>query len=394
MPTQPETNDNRPVTDLNMEQNDSRNIVRAVLCSQAGATDVGRSAVIAPLVSYGGHDQATRDVPADRIPPHPTGVNETIVVKDGVNQEGPTLLSDCGRVRGVFDHRDGTREIHVSTRATLDEPSIASYEEFSSQYYKMTGGRGVASDEKLQSAFRTYVSSCASSVDQPRNTAPGVWLSAPGREMARWRREVKLEEPIERSVTFRDLLVYIAGFALSNQLVRLDHQFKGHLFEPGHPFYDFKRGQVKAINKLYKTVVKTAQGQILRIHLTTTYTDYGWSDRVPPQLGENQSVSTFAERFLSKPTVHLPPDAICLWQDVAAPTTTVTYLMRSQHGAYNRDRVERLPTEPGNGSVCDALHVGERLRPLRVADVPELHHAAPQSRVRPTSRCPPRGLRR
>ena len=83
------------------------------------------------------------------------------------------------------------------------------------------------------------------------------------RLVARWRvggAEVKLEEPVERPVTFRDLLVYIASFALSNQLVRLDEQFKGHLFEPGDPFYDFKRVQVKAINKLYKTAVKIGQG--------------------------------------------------------------------------------------------------------------------------------------
>jgi hypothetical protein len=53
--------------------------------------------------------------------------------------------------------------------------------------------------------------------------------------MARWRREVKLEEPSEHPVTFRGLLVYIAGFALSNQLVRLDDLVKGHLFEPGRP---------------------------------------------------------------------------------------------------------------------------------------------------------------
>ena len=86
--------------------------------------------------------------------------------------------------------------------------------------------------------------------------------------------------------------------------------------------------------------------QLLRTHLTTTYSDQTWSERVPPQLGENLSVSMFAERFLSKPTVHLPPDAICLWQDVVAPTTYVYVyvLMRSQHGAYDRDRVERLPT--------------------------------------------------
>jgi hypothetical protein len=82
--------------------------------------------------------------------------------------------------------------------------------------------------------------------------------------------------------------------------------------------------------------------QQLRTHLTTTYTDQTWSVRVPPQLGENLSVATFAERFLSKPTVHLPIDAICLWQDVVAPTTDVYVLMRSQHGAYDRDRVERL----------------------------------------------------
>ena len=222
----------------------------------------------APLVLYGGNDQKTRDVSADKISPHPTGVDETIIVEDGVNQAGSSddpLLSGGtatlrGRVMGVFDHRDGTREIHVCTRATLDEPSVASYEEFKAQYHKMTGGRGVASEEKLRSAFHTYVSSCASSADQPRKTAPGFWLSAPGREMARWRREVKLEEPSERPVTIRDLLVCIAGFALNNKLVRLDHQFKGHLFEAGDPIYDFKRGQVKAINKLHKTVVKTGQG--------------------------------------------------------------------------------------------------------------------------------------
>ena len=63
-------------------------------------------------------------------------------------------------------------------------------------------------------------------------------------------------------MTFREVLVYIAGFALSNQLVRLDHQFKVHLFEPGYPFYDFKRGQVKAINQLYKTAVKKVHGYV------------------------------------------------------------------------------------------------------------------------------------
>ena len=82
--------------------------------------------------------------------------------------------------------------------------------------------------------------------------------------------------------------------------------------------------------------------QLLRTHLTTTYSDQTWSERVPPQLGENLAVSTFAERFLSQPTVHLPPDTICLWQDIVAPTTNVYVLMRSQHGAYDRDRVERL----------------------------------------------------
>jgi hypothetical protein len=42
--------------------------------------------VLGSLVSYGGHEQETRDAPADTIPPHPTGVKETIVVEDGVNQ--------------------------------------------------------------------------------------------------------------------------------------------------------------------------------------------------------------------------------------------------------------------------------------------------------------------
>jgi hypothetical protein len=92
--------------------------------------------------------------------------------------------------------------------------------------------------------------------------------------------------------------------------------------------------------------------QRLRTHLIATFTDQTWSDRVPPQLGENLSVSTFAERFLTKPTVHLPPDAICLWQDIVAPTTNVYVLMRSQHGAFDRDRVERLPSlHPATSAV-------------------------------------------
>ena len=37
--------------------------------------------------------------------------------------------------------------------------------------------------------------------------------------------------------------------------------------------------------------------QLLRTYLTRTYTDQTWIDRVPPQLGENLSVSVFAERF-------------------------------------------------------------------------------------------------
>ena len=158
MPIQSETNGNRPVTDLNMEQNDSCTTARAVSCLQAEAINVGRSDVMAPPVSYGGHGQETRDVPADQIPPHPTGVNETIIAEDGVNQAG--TATPRGRVMGVFDHRDGTRDIHVSTRAALDEPSLTSYEEFKALYHRMTVGRGVASDEKLQSVFHTYVSSC------------------------------------------------------------------------------------------------------------------------------------------------------------------------------------------------------------------------------------------
>ena len=93
--------------------------------------------------------------------------------------------------------------------------------------------------------------------------------------------------------------------------------------------------------------------QQLRTRLIATYTDRAWSERVPPQLGENLSVSTFAERFLSKLTVHLPPDAICLWQDIVEPTTSVYVLMRSQHGAYDKDLVERLssPVPPVSAVV-------------------------------------------
>ena len=90
----------------------------------------------------------------------------------------------------------------------------------------------------------------------------------------------------------------------------------------------------------------------LRTHLTAAYTDVTWSGRVPPQLGENLSVATFAERFLSQPTVHLPPDAICLWQDLMATTINVYVLMKAQHGAYDRDRVERLPSpHPATSAV-------------------------------------------
>jgi hypothetical protein len=59
-----------------------------VASSQVEASIVSRSDVLGPLVSHGSHDQHTRDVPAGSIPPHPTGVTETIVVEDGVNQAG------------------------------------------------------------------------------------------------------------------------------------------------------------------------------------------------------------------------------------------------------------------------------------------------------------------
>ena len=122
MPIQPETNGNRPVTDLSMEKNDSRASARAVSCSQAEDTNFGRLDAMAPLVSYGGHGQQTRDVPADNIPPHPTGVDETIIVEDGVNQAGTAPLR--GQVVGIFNHSDGTREVHVSTQAALDDPAL------------------------------------------------------------------------------------------------------------------------------------------------------------------------------------------------------------------------------------------------------------------------------
>ena len=67
-------------------------------------------------------------MPADQIPPHPTGVKRCIIVEDGINQEGPTLLR--GRVRGVFDHRDATRAVHMSVLMASSEPNVASYDAF------------------------------------------------------------------------------------------------------------------------------------------------------------------------------------------------------------------------------------------------------------------------
>ena len=220
-----------------MEQRDSSptvstryNPTSTATCTLHPSSSSLAVAAMTPLVSDGGHDREVRDARTDTIPPHPTGANQA------------ESSDDC------------------PPRGQVMAPNVASYEEFKAEYQKMMGRHGSSSDDRLQPAFRTYVFSCASSVGHPRSTAVGAWLRAPGLEMARWRREVKMEAPTEPPATFRDLLVYIASFALGNQLERLDHQFRGHLFKRDNPFYDFKRGQVNAINKLYKTVVKTGQG--------------------------------------------------------------------------------------------------------------------------------------
>ena len=85
----------------------------------------------------------------------------------------------------------------------------------------------------------------------------------------------------------------------------------------------------------------------LRQHLLVSYSASEWQQRVPPQLSEGSTPQAFAERFLTRATSHLPPDAICLWQDLLAPSTDVYLLQRSSCDVELQEKVEKLPCRAG-----------------------------------------------
>lgn len=81
----------------------------------------------------------------------------------------------------------------------------------------------------------------------------------------------------------------------------------------------------------------------LKEHLLSSYTSLEWEQRVPPQLSEGSTPQAFADRFLTGATTHLPPDAICLWQDIHAPSTDVYLLQRSSFEIERKEKVEKIP---------------------------------------------------
>ncbi len=85
----------------------------------------------------------------------------------------------------------------------------------------------------------------------------------------------------------------------------------------------------------------------LKQHLLSSYSASEWEERVPPQLSEGCTPQAFADRFLTGATTHLPPDAICLWQDVLAPSTDVYLLQRSSFEIERKEKVEKIPCQGG-----------------------------------------------
>ena len=90
----------------------------------------------------------------------------------------------------------------------------------------------------------------------------------------------------------------------------------------------------------------------VREHLLCSYSATEWERRVPPQLSEGSTPQAFADRFLTGATTHLPPDAICLWQDLLAPSTDVYLLQRSSFEIERQEKVEKIPCRR---AVVDAI---------------------------------------
>jgi hypothetical protein len=83
----------------------------------------------------------------------------------------------------------------------------------------------------------------------------------------------------------------------------------------------------------------------LKNHLLSSYTTEAWDQRVPELLSEGLSPRLFADKYMSGNTTHLPPAAICLWQDLCSSSTDVFVLQRSD---FELDRVEKV-------SCCAAM---------------------------------------
>ena len=81
----------------------------------------------------------------------------------------------------------------------------------------------------------------------------------------------------------------------------------------------------------------------LRAHLLSSYSAVEWERRVPSQLSEGSTPPAFANRYLTGATTHLPPDAICIWQDLLAPSTDVYLLQLSTFETKREEHVEKLP---------------------------------------------------
>ncbi len=107
---------------------------------------------------------------------------------------------------------------NVSTSAG---PAFADYNAFKAYYATRIMGDEMPAEDKVQAAFQVYLDSQTPSMQE--------WYSAPFWEQHRWSRSVKLEQPAAPLAEFKDVLVYIAKFALTNRLVRLDDQFKGSM---------------------------------------------------------------------------------------------------------------------------------------------------------------------
>ena len=90
----------------------------------------------------------------------------------------------------------------------------------------------------------------------------------------------------------------------------------------------------------------------LRDRLLSSYSTIVRQRRVPPQLRGGSTTRAFAQRFLTGATTQLPPDTICLWQDLMALFTDVHLLQRSSFEVERREKVEKVPCR---GAAVDTV---------------------------------------